>query len=163
LAITTDVDVEMNPSLYINGKKYSLLDPRIEYAALRENETVGVIGSTGGVGDAVVQFAKAHRCARFRNRSSSSLRRRPASHRRRCATRLKGSKPGVYSAIVQPWPWRRCWFNAAGGKMFDGGVRLLGHRGRHVEITAPTERHVILELVDFYRDESQLSGVDSLK
>jgi NADPH:quinone reductase-like Zn-dependent oxidoreductase len=35
-----------------------LLDPPNEYAGLPENETVAVIGSTGGVGNAVVQFAK---------------------------------------------------------------------------------------------------------
>ena len=47
--------------------------------------------------------------------------------------------------------------------MFEVGVTLLGHRGRQIEITAPTERRVSLDLVDFYHNESQLIGVDTLK
>jgi NADPH:quinone reductase len=54
-------------------------------------------------------------------------------------------------------------FNAAGGPMFEAGLGLLVHRGRQVEITSPTNRSVSLDLVDFYHNESQLFGVDTLK
>jgi NADPH2:quinone reductase len=53
--------------------------------------------------------------------------------------------------------------NAAGGSMFEIGLGLLAHRGRQIEITSPTERRVSLDLVDFYHNESQLFGVDTLK
>jgi NADPH2:quinone reductase len=54
-------------------------------------------------------------------------------------------------------------FNAAGGPVFGIALDLLAHRGRQVEITFPTERRVTFDLVDFYHNESQLLGVDSLK
>jgi NADPH2:quinone reductase len=53
--------------------------------------------------------------------------------------------------------------NAAGGPLFEIGLSLLAHRGRQVEITAPSQRRVSLDLVDFYHNESQLLGVDTLK
>jgi NADPH2:quinone reductase len=52
---------------------------------------------------------------------------------------------------------------AAGGPLFGIALDLLAHRGRQVEITAPTERRVTFDLVDFYHNESQLFGVDTLK
>jgi NADPH:quinone reductase len=54
-------------------------------------------------------------------------------------------------------------FNAAGGPVFGIALDLLAHRGRQVEITAPTERRVLFDLVDFYHNELQLFGVDTLK
>ena len=54
-------------------------------------------------------------------------------------------------------------FNAAGGPMFEIGLGLLAPRGRQVEITSPTERRASFDLVDFYHNESQLFGVDTLK
>ena len=47
--------------------------------------------------------------------------------------------------------------------MFEVGIGLLAHHGRQVEITSPTERRVSFDLVDFYHNESQLFGVDTLK
>jgi NADPH:quinone reductase-like Zn-dependent oxidoreductase len=135
----------------------------IEYAALRENETVAVIGSTGGVGNAVVQFAKRIGARVFAidlPRASGDV--QPAivadvlldSRDPNLPSTLRSLNHGLGADVV---------FNAAGGKMFGAGVKLLGHRGRQVEITAPAERHVSLDLVDFYHNESQLFGVDSLK
>jgi NADPH:quinone reductase len=135
----------------------------IEYAALGKNETVAVIGSTGGVGSAVVQLAKrigARVLAIDLPRSSGDS--EPAvaadvlldSADPNVASTLRSLNGGLGADVV---------FNAAGGRMFDVGVSLLAHRGRQVEITAPTERHVSLDLVAFYHNESQLFGVDSLK
>jgi NADPH:quinone reductase len=53
--------------------------------------------------------------------------------------------------------------NAAGGPLFAIGLSVLAHRGRQVEITSPSERRVSIDLVDFYHNESQLLGVDTLK
>jgi NADPH:quinone reductase-like Zn-dependent oxidoreductase len=47
--------------------------------------------------------------------------------------------------------------------MFETAVKLLAHRGRLVEISGGSERRVGFDLIDFYRNESQLFGVDSLK
>ena len=47
--------------------------------------------------------------------------------------------------------------------MFEIGLSLLAHRGRQVEITSPTERRAAFDLVDFYRNESCLFGLDTLK
>lgn len=53
--------------------------------------------------------------------------------------------------------------NAAGGPYFEMALAVLGHRGRHVEITSSTQRKVTFDLVDFYHNESRLFGVDTLK
>jgi NADPH:quinone reductase len=53
--------------------------------------------------------------------------------------------------------------NAAGEPMFEIGLGLLAQRGHQVEITSPTERLVSFDLADFYHNESQLFGVDTLK
>ena len=47
--------------------------------------------------------------------------------------------------------------------MFGVGLGLLAHHGRQVEITSLTERRVSFDLVDFYHNESQLFGIDTLK
>jgi NADPH:quinone reductase-like Zn-dependent oxidoreductase len=53
--------------------------------------------------------------------------------------------------------------NTAGGSVFETGLSLLARRGRQVEITSPSERRVSMDLVNFYHNESQLLGVDTLK
>ncbi|MGB6691079.1 MAG: zinc-binding alcohol dehydrogenase family protein [Terracidiphilus sp.] len=135
----------------------------LEYAALRKGETVAVIGAAGGVGSAAVQIAR-HIGARVIaiNRSgpsAESLLARLAdvllsSEDPDLKTTLRLHNDGLGADVV---------FNAAGGSMFEVGLGLLTHRGRQVEITSPTERHVSLDLVDFYHNESQLFGVDTLK
>jgi NADPH:quinone reductase-like Zn-dependent oxidoreductase len=135
----------------------------LEYAALRKGEAVAVIGATGGVGSAVVQIAKrigARVIAINRSRpSADTLLARLAdvlldSEDPNLGTTLRLFNGGIGADVV---------FNAAGGSMFGVGLGLLAHRGRQVEITSPTERRVSLDLVDFYHNESQLIGVDTLK
>jgi NADPH2:quinone reductase len=135
----------------------------IEYAALGKNETVAVIGSTGGVGSAVVQLAK-----RIGARVFAIDLPRPSGDGQPAgaADVLLDSEDPNLASTLRSFNNRRgadVVFNTAGGRMFDVGVRLLAHRGRQVEITAPTERRVSLDLVDFYHNESQLIGVDTLK
>jgi NADPH:quinone reductase len=54
-------------------------------------------------------------------------------------------------------------FNAAVGPVFGIALDLLAHGGRQVEISSPIERSVMFNVVDFYHNESQLFGVDTLK
>jgi NADPH:quinone reductase len=47
--------------------------------------------------------------------------------------------------------------------IFRSAVNGLAWRGRLVEIAATGQREVSFDLVDFYRNDSRLSGVDTLK
>ena len=135
----------------------------VEYAQLMKGETIAILGSTGGVGTAAVQIAK-HIGARVVSISrslpavDSLLARLSDVHLSadddNLAANLRSFNEGRGADVV---------LNAAGGSMFAVGLELLAHRGRQVEITSPTERRVSLDLVDFYHNESQLFGVDTLK
>jgi NADPH:quinone reductase len=135
----------------------------VEYARLAKGETVAVFGATGGVGGAAVQIAK-QRGARVIaiNRSTPAADTLVAkladlmldANDPELPLVLRSLNAGRGADVV---------LNAAGGAMFEIGLRLLGHRGRQVEMTSPTERRVSLDLVDFYHNESQLLGVDTLK
>ncbi len=50
-----------------------------------------------------------------------------------------------------------------GGVMFSSALKSLALRGRLVEIVATGQREMNFDLVDFYHNESQLFGVDTLK
>jgi NADPH:quinone reductase-like Zn-dependent oxidoreductase len=135
----------------------------VDYAALRKDEAVAVMGATGGVGSAVVQIAKRIGARVFAiNRSRPSAGSRLAcladllldSGDPNLASTLRSFNDGHGADVV---------FNAAGGSMFEVGLGLLAHRGRQVEITSPAGRRASLDLVDFYHNESQLIGVDTLK
>jgi NADPH2:quinone reductase len=47
--------------------------------------------------------------------------------------------------------------------IFRSAVNGLAWRGRLVEIAATGQREVSFDLVDFYRNDSRLFGVDTLK
>lgn len=135
----------------------------VEYAALAKDETVAIIGATGGVGSAAVQIAK-----RIGARVFAINRSHPFTDSRlvRLADVLLDSVDPKLASTLRSFNNGRgvdVVLNAAGGSMFEVGLGLLAHRGRQVEITSPTERRVSLDLVDFYHNESQLFGVDTLK
>jgi NADPH2:quinone reductase len=135
----------------------------VEYAALGKDDTVAIIGATGGVGGAAVQIAK-----RIGARVIAINRSHPAADSRlaRLADDLLDSSSSDLASALRSFNEGRgadVVFNAAGGPMFEVGLGLLAHRGRQVEITSPTERRVNFDLVDFYHNESQLFGVDTLK
>jgi NADPH:quinone reductase len=134
-----------------------------EYARLSNGESVAVIGSTGGVGGAAVQIAK-HIGARVISISRSQP--HPSSRVATLADFHFDSNDSDLTQKVMSLTHQKgvdVILNAAGGQMFEVGLRLLAHRGRQVEITSPTERRVSFDLVDFYHNESQLFGVDTLK
>jgi NADPH:quinone reductase len=134
-----------------------------EYARLSKGETVAIIGSTGGVGGAATQIAK-HAGARIISISRSQP--HPSSRVAVLADfHLDANDPDLAQKVkfMTHNKGADVVLNAAGGSMFEIGLALLAQRGRQVEITSPTERRVCFDLVDFYHNESQLFGVDTLK
>jgi NADPH:quinone reductase len=135
----------------------------VEYAQLKAGETLAIIGASGGVGGAATQIAK-----RLGARVVAMDRTLPPEESWQARLpdlcldcndpdmlpHFRGFSHGRGADVV---------LNAAGGPMFEIGLRLLGHRGRQVEITSPTERRASFDLVDFYHNESQLLGLDTLK
>jgi len=135
----------------------------LESAHVTSGETIAVLGSSGGVGGAAVQIAK-----RLGARVIGVNRSKPSEDNP--ATRLtdvflESGDPDLRTALFSHTDGRGAdiVFNAAGGPMFEIGLKLLAHRGRQVEITSPTERRATFDVVDFYHNESRLFGLDSLK
>jgi NADPH:quinone reductase-like Zn-dependent oxidoreductase len=135
----------------------------VEYAALSAGETLAVIGAGGGVGGAAIQIAK-YRGARVIAISRNPL---PADSpaARLADVRIESIGDDLAAAVGSFTAGRGAdvVLDAAGGPMFEPALKLLARRGRLVEITAGKERKVSFDLVDFYHNESQLFGVDTLK
>jgi len=126
----------------------------MEYARLSKGETLAVIGAGGGVGGAAIQLAKylgARVIAVTRKPLPAGS---PAAKLADVRVALDDAAAGVRADVV---------LDAVGGAMFEVAVKLLAHRGRLVEISGGKERRVSFDLIDFYRNESRLFGVDSLK
>jgi NADPH:quinone reductase len=135
----------------------------LNYAKLSKGETLAVFGANGGVGGAAIQIAK-HLGARV----IGIHRGEPAglTSSARLADFLIDSRDPEMGSVLRTHNAGRgadVIFNTAGGPIFGIALDLLAHRGRQVEITAPTERRVTFDLVNFYHNESQLFGVDTLK
>jgi NADPH:quinone reductase len=132
-------------------------------AKLLKGETLAVFGANGGVGGAAIQIAK-HLGARvigIHRGEPEGL--TPSA---RLADFLIDSRDPEMGSVLRTHNAGRgadVIFNTAGGPIFGIALDLLAHRGRQVEITAPTERRVTFDLVNFYHNESQLFGVDTLK
>jgi NADPH:quinone reductase len=135
----------------------------VEYARLTGGETVAILGAAGGVGGAAVQIAKNLGARVIAIQRANSLSNSPVT--KLADVQLESSDPELPSILRSFNSGRGAdvILNAAGGPLFQIGLSLLGHRGRQVEITSPSERLVSIDLVDFYHNESQLLGVDTLK
>ncbi len=138
----------------------------LEYAGLQSGETLVVIGSSGGVGGAAVQIAKrigARVLGIDRSRPSAEAGEAPALQL--ADALLDSSDPNLADTLrsLTDGHGANVVFNAAGGPMFEIGLGFLAPRGRQVEITSPTQRRASFDVVDFYHNESQLFGVDTLK
>jgi NADPH:quinone reductase len=134
-----------------------------EHASLRAGETIAIIGSRGGVGRAAAQIAK-HLGARVIgvNRPRDIASNGEETVEDSILNSLDPKLPEMLRSMNCA-KGADVVLNAAGGPMFEIGLKLLGHRGRQIEITSPTERTVNFDLVDFYHNESQLIGLDTLK
>lgn len=133
----------------------------VEYAQLKAGETIAVIGAGGGVGGAVVQIAKARGC-RVIGVDRQPL--QPDSPAGRLAdefvmldehvTERVKSLSGEGVDVV---------YDSVGGIAFEAALSLVKRRGRVIEISATGKRRVEFDLIDFYHNETQLIGVDSVK
>ncbi len=134
----------------------------VEAAGLKAGETVLLIGAGGGVGSAAAQIARrlGARVIGADNRAP-----RPDAPIRAVAEELiigvedlpaevRAATGGKGADVV---------LDLVGGVMFRSAVNSLALRGRLVEIAATGQREVSFDLVDFYRNESRLIGVDTLK
>ena len=134
-----------------------------EYARLQAGETIAIIGSRGGVGRAAAQIAKnlgariigVNRSQHIDSNDEETVEDLIlSSPDPKLPEMLRSMNDGKGADVV---------LNAAGGRMFEIGLKLLEHLGRQIEITSPTERRATFDLVDFYHNESQLIGLDTLK
>jgi NADPH2:quinone reductase len=134
-----------------------------EYANLQTGETIAIIGSRGGVGRAAGQIAK-HLGARVIgvNRIQGATPDHEAPVEDLTLDSLDPRLPEILRSLNEG-KGADVVLNAAGGRMFEVGLRLLAHRGRQIEITSPSERTASIDLVDFYHNESRLIGLDTLK
>jgi NADPH2:quinone reductase len=134
----------------------------LEYAQLSKADTIAVFGANGGVGGAAIQIAKqmgARVIGIHRDKAGLTSAAKLAdvlidSRDPEMGSQLRAHTAGRGADVI---------FNAAGGPVFGIALDLLAHRGRQVEITSPAERRVTLDLVNFYHNESQLLGLDTLK
>ena len=132
----------------------------VEYAQLRAGETVAVIGITGGVGGAAAQIAR-----RIGARVIGLGRRAPSPDFVPSGVELADAAPGEAAEAVRACTGGRgvdVVLDCVGAEMFEPALGMLAHRGRLVAMTSRGAPRVRFDLRDFYHNESQLLGVDSL-
>ena len=134
----------------------------IEAAGLKAGETVLLIGAGGGVCSAAAQIAR-----RLGARVIGADRRapRPDAPINTVAEKLIIGAEDLPAEVRAATGGRgaNVVFDLVGGVMFRNAVNSLALRGRLVEIAATGKREVSFDLPDFYHNESQLFGVDTLK
>ncbi len=134
----------------------------VEYARLGAGETLVVIG-VGGVGGAGVQIG------RWIGARVIGLNRRPPppdSPAARMADRIVTPEVLESAALVRDLTGGRgadVVLNTVGGATFEPSLAMLAPRGRLAVLASPGERRPSFDLVDFYHNESQLFGVDTLR
>jgi len=134
----------------------------VEYADLRAGETLVVIG-IGGVGGAGVEIG------RWKGARVIGLDRhppRPESPAARMADRIVTPEGSEAAAAIRELTDGRgadVVLNTVGGATFEPSLAMLAPRGRLAVLASPGERRPSFDLVDFYHNESQLFGVDTLR
>ena len=134
-----------------------------DYAALQTDETLVVIGAGGGVGGAAVQIGR-----RIGARVIGIDRSRPAegSPAARMADQIVTPAPEEAAAVIRDLTNGRgadVILNTVGGATFEPSLAMLAHRGRLAVLASPGQPRLSFDLLDFYHNESQLFGVDTLK
>ena len=136
----------------------------LDYAALRQGETLVVIGATGGVGGAAcgigaARGARVIAACRGTPPADAPLRHAGAeivdigaTELAAAIAELTGGKGAdvIYDCVGRP-------------ALTEAAIASLGMRGRLVVIAGTPGEQVKLELIPFYRRECRLIGVDSLK
>lgn len=136
----------------------------LDYAALRQGETLLVIGATGGVGGAAcgigaARGARVIAACRGAAPADAPLRQAGAemvdigtTDLAAAVAEMTGGKGAdvIYDCVGRP-------------DLTEAAIASLGIRGRLVVIAGTPGEQVRLELIPFYRRECRLIGVDSLK
>jgi NADPH:quinone reductase-like Zn-dependent oxidoreductase len=132
-----------------------------DYAAVREGETVAVIGAGGGVGGAAVQIAKGRGCRII----GVDRGQRPPPPAGALIDEFVSTDGDVAAQVRQLTGGQgaEVVFDAVGGVLFEAALGSLGHRGRLVEISATGKRRVDFDLIDFYHRELRIFGADTRK
>jgi NADPH2:quinone reductase len=132
----------------------------IDYARASAKETVLVIGASGSVGQAVCQLARWRGCRvigvvrEAPNEAEAARFDAWALSDKNLPDRIRELTGGKGAEVV---------YDAVGGVMFAPALQCVAHRGRLVEISATGATDVSFNLRDFYHNETQLFGADSLK
>lgn len=132
------------------------------YAALKAGETLVVIGVGGGVGGAAVQIARRIGARVIGIDRSQPPANAPAA---KLAEQIVTPAPEDATAVIRELTGGHgadVVLNVVGGPTFEPSLAMLAHRGRMAVISSPGQRRVTFDLLDFYHNESQLFGVDSL-
>lgn len=133
----------------------------LQAAGLKAGETILLIGAGGGVGSAAAQIARrlgarlgAVRRAPHPDAPILGIAEKLIVGAEDLPAEVRGTTAGNGAEVV---------FDLVGGVMFRSAVNSLAVRGRLIEIAATGQREVSFDLLDFYRNESRLYGVDTLK
>jgi NADPH:quinone reductase len=135
----------------------------IDYAQLREGETLAVIGAGGGVGGAVTQIAKSMGCRVIGIDLQPLDADSPAGKRIDAFVPFDAHAVERLRSLDQLADGVDVVYDSVGGVAFETALGLAKRRGRVVEISGTGRRRVEFDLIHFYRNETQLFGVDSAK
>ncbi len=133
----------------------------MEKARLREGEVVLVTGASGGVGSSVIKIAKtkAARVIGVDREAPDQEKARQlgldlwlGSESDNIADRVGEYTQGKGVDVV---------FDCVGGPLFEVGLKSLGLNGRQVNITTMEATRVSFSLLDFYRRQLTLFGVNT--
>ncbi len=131
--------------------------------ALKEGETVLILGARGAVGSMAAQLARVKRAKIIgtvtKAASLESLKGLPVDHwialdREDLLEKTRSFTGGKGVDLV---------FDTVGPPLFETGLKCLAQRGRQVTISAMADPVAHFNLADFYHKELTLKGVDSLK
>jgi len=134
----------------------------VQKAQLKEGETALVTGASGGVGSSVIKIAKS-RAARV----IAVYRQAPEPEKARqlgidlalsfpsddFGNRVKEFTKGTGVDVA---------FDCVGGPLFEVALNTLGMGGRQVNITSVGNTRVSFDLLDFYRRQITLFGVNTI-
>jgi NADPH:quinone reductase len=135
----------------------------MNYAQLREGETIAVIGAGGGVGGAVTQIAKSLGCRVVGINPKPLDAHSPAGRRLDHFVAFDEHTAAHVRDIEGLGDGVDVVYDCVGGIAFETALGLAKQRGRVVEISAVGRRRVEFDLLDFYHNETQLFGADSAK
>jgi NADPH:quinone reductase-like Zn-dependent oxidoreductase len=145
------------------GVNYLTARRGLDAGALRTGETLAIIGAGGGVGGAVAQIARRVGAAKIIGVDLSAP--DPASAVARATDAFISGVSDTAAAVRDALGGHGAdvVFDAVGGVMFRTALACLAPRGRLIAISATGQREVTFNLMDFYRNEGRIIGIDTLK